>query len=237
MLSTWPPRMSRAVASAHAWAMTTAERFVTELEALRTPQGIRMGAIFALAKTYRELAPSEIASLLLSDIHEVRVGALSIMGKQAAHPKTSSARRAELYELYLANTSRIDTWDLVDLSAHHVVGAYLLDKPRDVLYSLARSTRWYERRIAVYATLALIRKGDLDDIFALAEILAHDEEFYVQKAVGGMVREAGKHDRARLLAYLDAYAATVPRPLLRDAIEHLAPDLRAHYLGLRRASR
>jgi 3-methyladenine DNA glycosylase AlkD len=214
---------------------TTAERFVADLEALRTPQGIRMGAIFKLAGAYRELPPAEIAKLLRSDVHEIRVGALSIMGKQAAHKKTSQARRKELYELYLAHTSRIDTWDLVDLSAHHVVGAYLLDKPREVLYTLARSEHWWERRIAVYATLALIRRGDLDDIFALAEILAHDPEFYVQKAVGGMVREAGKHDRARLLAYLDAHAATVPRPLLRDAIEHLEPEQRQHYLGLRRA--
>ncbi len=216
--------------------MTTAERFVAELDALRTPDGIRMGSIFALAKTYRELAPADLADLLRSDVHEVRVGALSIMGKQAAHKKTSEARRKELFELYLANTPRIDTWDLVDLSAHHVVGAYLLDKPRDVLYSLARSELWFERRIAMFATLALVRDGQLDDTFALAELLAHDEEFYVQKVVGGMLREAGKHDRERLVAYLDEYAATVPRPLLRDAIEHLSPELRAHYLGLKRAT-
>jgi 3-methyladenine DNA glycosylase AlkD len=159
------------------------------------------------------------------------------MGKQATRTQTPERRRKELYELYLRRSDQINDWDLVDISAHQVLGGYLLDKPRDVLYELARSPRWWERRIAMFATLAFVRRGDLDDTFALAELLLHDEHDLVQKVVGGMLREAGKHDRARLLRFLDTHAATAPRVLLRDAIEHLDPEQRAHYLGLKTQAR
>jgi 3-methyladenine DNA glycosylase AlkD len=157
------------------------------------------------------------------------------MGKQATRKQTPERRRRELYELYLRRTDRINDWDLVDISAHQVIGGWLLDKPRDVLYRLARSPRWWERRIAMFATLAFVRAGDLDDTFALAELLVHDNHDLVQKVVGGMLREAGRHDRARLLGFLDTHAATAPRLLLllRDVIEHLEPEQRAHYLDLR----
>jgi 3-methyladenine DNA glycosylase AlkD len=121
------------------------------------------------------------------------------MGNQASRKRTPERRRTELYELYLRRSDRINDWDLVDISAHQVVGGYLLDKPRDVLYQLARSPRWWQRRIAMFATLVFVRTGDLDDTFALAEMLVHDEHDLVRKVVGGMLREAGKHDRARLL--------------------------------------
>jgi 3-methyladenine DNA glycosylase AlkD len=215
----------------------TAARFAEQIEALSAPAGrdrVRMGDVFALAKQFIDLPTAEIDKLLDSDHHEVRVGALSIMGKQAARKKTPEATRAELFELYLRRTDRINTWDLVDLSAHHVVGGYLRDKPRDVLYRLAGSADWWERRIAMMATLAFVRTGDLDDVFALAELLVADTNERVQTVVGGMLREAGKHDRGRLLAFLDRHAATAPRVLLRYAIEHLAPQQRAYYLGRRR---
>jgi 3-methyladenine DNA glycosylase AlkD len=195
--------------------------------------GVRMREVFALATEFVDMPPDQIDRLLASPIHEARAGALSIMGKQASHTRTPEGRRKELYELYLRRTERINDWDLVDLSAHQVVGGYLLDKPRDVLFALARSPRWWERRIAMFATLAFVRRGDLDDTFALAELLVHDPHDLVQKVVGGMLREAGKHDRARLLGFLDTYAATAPRVLLRDAIEHLDPEQRVHYLNLK----
>jgi hypothetical protein len=195
--------------------------------------GVRMGQVFALAKEFIDLPPNQIDQLLASPIHQVRAGALSIMGKQASRKRTPERRRKQLYELYLRRTNRINDWDLVDISAHQVVGGYLLDKPRDVLYRLARSPHWWERRIAMFATLAFVRTGDLDDTFALAEVLVHDGHDLVRKVVGGMLREAGKHDRARLLGFLDTHAATAPRVLLRDAIEHLDPAQRAHYLGLK----
>lgn len=232
----------------------TAEAFMARLEALASPAererlqryfqagegadrsgdvfiGVRMGDVFRLAKEFADLPPDQIDRLLASPIHEARAGALSIMGKQATSRGTPERRRKELFELYLRRTDRINDWDLVDVSAHHVVGGYLLDKPRDVLYELARSPRWWERRIAMFATMAFARKNDLDDLFRIAEILVHDEHDLVQKVVGGVLREAGKHDRTRLLGFLDRYAATAPRVLLRYAIEHLDQEQRAHYLS------
>jgi 3-methyladenine DNA glycosylase AlkD len=193
-----------------------------------------MGAIFALADEFIDLPVHEIGKLLDSDIHEARVGALSIMGRQATRKSATDESRRQLFDLYLGRTDRINTWDLVDLSAHKVVGGYLLDKPRDDLYRLARSDNWWERRIAMFATMAFVREGDLDDTFAIAEILVNDSHDLVRKVVGGMVREAGKRDRERLLSFLDRHAATAPRVLLRYAIEHLEPDQRAHYLKLGR---
>jgi 3-methyladenine DNA glycosylase AlkD len=237
-------------------AQATAQAFLAKLEARSSPVerdklqryfkagdgadrtadvflGVRMGDVVALAKEFIDLPPEQIDQLLASPIHEARAGGLRIMGNQATCKQTPERRRKELYELYLRRTDRINDWDLVDISAHQVVGGYLLDKPRDVLYQLARSPRWWERRIAMYATLAFVRTGDLDDTFALAGILVHDEHDLMHKVVGGMLREAGKHDRARLLGFLDTYAATAPRVLLRYAIEHLDPQQRAHYLNLK----
>jgi hypothetical protein len=211
----------------------TANAFLGELDSLAAPgERLRMGQIFGLAKRYVDMEPDEIEKLLDGPGHEARVGAVSIMGKQATRKRTPESRRKELYELYLRRTDRINTWDLVDVSAHHVVGGYLFDKPHDPLYDLARSDDWWERRIAMFSTLHFVRKGELDDTFALAEILAEDEHEMVQTVTGGMLREAGKHDRERLLAFLDEHAATMPRRALRDAIEHLDKDQRAHYRSL-----
>lgn len=215
----------------------TAAGFAERIEALRPPAGrdrVRMGDVFALAKRFADLPVAEIDKLLDHDAHLVRVGALRLMGNQAVRKKAPEAVRADLFALYLRRTDRIDTWDLVDLSAHQVVGGYLLDKPRDVLYELARSPHWWERRIAMMATLAFVRAGELDDTFALAEILVDDPHEWVRTVVGGMLREAGKHDRARLRSFLDEHAATAPRVLLRFAVEHLDPAERADYLGRRK---
>ena len=217
-------------------AQLSAAGFVELVDALRPPAGrdhVRMGDVFALAKRFVDLPVAEIDKLLDHDAHLVRVGALRVMGNQAVRKNAPDALRAELFALYLRRTDRIDTWDLVDLSAHQVVGGWLLDKPRDVLYELAQSPQWWERRIAIFATLTFVRAGDVDDTFALAEILVADPHEFVRTAVGGLLREAGKHDRARLLAFLDRHAPTAPRVLLRFAIEHLDPQQRAHYLGLR----
>jgi 3-methyladenine DNA glycosylase AlkD len=138
-------------------------------------------------------------------------------------------RRQELYELYLRRHDRIDDWSLVDRAAPWVVGSYLMDRPRDPLYQLASSPHWYERRTAITATWAFIRVGQLDDTFALAELLVHDPEHFVQTAVGGWVREAGKRDRDRLRGFLDAHAATMPRTTLRFAAEKLDPAERQRY--------
>jgi 3-methyladenine DNA glycosylase AlkD len=194
--------------------------------------GVRMGQVFALAKEFVDLPPAQIDRLLDSPVHEVRAGALSIMDKQARAKRTPAARRTELYDLYLRRIDRIDNWDLVDLAAPHVVGGHLSDKPRDVLYGLARSDNLWERRTAMLATLYFARQNDLDDVYGIAEILLADPHDLIHKAVGGMLREAGKKDRPRLLAFLDAHAARMPRTMLRYSIEHLDEAQRAHYRGL-----
>ena len=197
------------------------------------PVGVRMGDIFALAKRFIDLEPDQIEELLESSVHEVRVGAVSVMDFQARRRATPTSRREALYELYLRRHDRIDDWDLVDRAAPSVVGQYLDDKPRDPLYRLARSRNGWERRTAIVATWHFIRHGQLDDTFAIAELLINDGEHLIQTAVGGWVREAGKRDVTRLRAFLDAHAATMPRTALRLAIEHLDPDERRHYRNLK----
>ena len=192
--------------------------------------GVRMLHVFTLAKTFIDLPPAEIETLLESPIHEARAGALSVMSKQAARKSTPDARRAELFELYLRRHDRIDNWDLVDLAAPNVIGDYLLGRPRDVLYDLARSENPWERRTAIYSTLAFVRKGDVTDTFGIARILLDDPHDLVQKPTGGMLREAGKKDEPALLAFLDTNAARMPRTTLRYAVERLEPPVRAAYV-------
>ena len=234
----------------------TAARFLKELQALRSAAelkkiqryfksgtgedaqgdefiGARMGDVFALAKRFVEMPLGEIEKLLESPIHEGRVGAVSIMDFQARNRKTPSTRRKELFELYLRRHDRINNWDLVDRSAPYVVGGYLNDQPRKVLYRLARSKNVWERRTAIVSTFYFIRQGDVDDTFKIARLLVKDRHDLIHKAVGGWIREAGKKDQAQLLAFLDEHAATMPRTMLRYAIEHLNGKQREHYLKMK----
>lgn len=197
--------------------------------------GVRMGHVFALAKEFVQMTPDEIEKLLADDIHEVRAGAVSIMNQQARDKKTSDNRRKELFDLYLRRHDRINNWDLVDLGAPYVVGGYLADKPRAVLYKLARSKDIWERRTAIVATYFFVRKGEVDDTYKIAELLLKDKHDLIHKATGGWLREAGKKDPARLLRFLDKHAATMPRVALRYAIEHLDRKQRDHYLGLKKS--
>ena len=211
----------------------TAEGFLARLNALPPPVG--MGQVFALAKEHMAMPLEEIERLLESDDHLAKVGAVSVMDFQARDRKTTAERKQALFDLYLRRHDRIDTWDLVDRSAIWVVGEHLRDKPRDVLYDLARSERPMERRTAILATFAFIRRNDLDDAYRIAELLVDDPEDLVHKAVGWMLREAGKRDESRLRAFLDRHAATMPRVMLRYAIEKLDPAVAAHYRGLKTA--
>ncbi|MET8152880.1 DNA alkylation repair protein [Actinoplanes sp. NPDC049668] len=197
--------------------------------------GLAMGTIFNLAKEYLDLPLGEVEALLDHPVYEARVGALSIMDKKARRKRTSADERRGLYELYLRRMDRIDDWGLVDLGAQYVIGGYLLDKPRDVLYRLARSENVWERRTAIWATMLFVRQGDLDDMYAISELLVDDPEHFVQTVVGGMLRTAGDHDADRLRAFLDRHAATMPRTALRYSIEHLDKPERDHYLSLAKA--
>ena len=232
-------------------------RFVERLEAHRSPEelkkiqryfksgqgeygegdvfmGVRMGQVFELAKEFIDMPPQEIEKLLESPVHEVRAGGMSIMDKQARRKKTPDSRRKELFDLYLRRIDRINNWDLVDLGAPFVVGGYLFDKPREILYELARSDNIWERRTAIVSTAYFIRQGEIDDTFRIAEMLLDDDQDLIHKATGGWLRAAGAQDRQRLLSFLDQHAARMPRTALRYAIEHLDKAQREHYLGMKK---
>lgn len=196
--------------------------------------GVRMGQLFALAKEFIEMPLDEIEKLLDSPIHEARAGALSIMAQQAKNRKTSETRRKELFDLYIRRHDRVNNWDLVDLGALYVVGRYLVDKPRDILYKLARSKNIWERRTAIVGTGHLIRQGDVADTFKIAELLLKDDEDLIHKATGWMLRAAGGSHPDKLLAFLDKHAATMPRTALRYSIEKLDKEKREHYLGAKK---
>ncbi len=230
----------------------TAKQFIERLKAHSSPEerektlryfkntdgdqfiGVRMGQVFAGAKEFIEMSPAEIEKLLESKIHEVRAGGCSIMDKQARRKKTTPERRKELYDLYLRRHDRINNWDLVDVCAIHVIGGYLFDKPRNVLYKLAQSKNTWERRTSIVSTAYFIRQRELDDTFKIAEMLLRDKEDLIHKATGWMLRFAGDKDRARLLSFLDKHAATMPRTALRYSIEKFDEKQRKHYLSLKK---
>ena len=212
----------------------TAERFVDDVQ--RLGADLRMRDLFALAKRDKDASPAEIQKLWRHPADDVRLGAVSIMDFQARDRRTGPERRRQLYDLYIANHDRIDTWSMVDRAAPYVVGGYLWDKSREPLFELARSPRPMERRTAIVATYYFIRQHDLEDTFRIGEILVDDPDELVQKAVGGWVREAGKQDLDRLRAYLDRFAATMPRTTLRYAVEHLDAAERRRYLEMKSES-
>ncbi len=193
--------------------------------------GVPMGRVFELAGEFSDMSLHEIELLLESDIHEARAGAVKIMALRAGARGAREHSRAESYELYLRRHDRIDSWDLVDLGAPYIVGPYLFDKPRDPLDQLAASESPWERRTSLYATIAFVRTGQVDDAFRIAERLIDDPHESVQKAVGTVLRTAGDRAPERLRAVLDRHAATMPRVALRMAIEKLDKNLRDRYLA------
>lgn len=196
--------------------------------------GVKMGQVFELAKEFSNMPIKEIEKLLESPLHEVRAGAVSIMDKASRSKKTTEGRRKEFYELYMKRHDRINNWDLVDLGCLHMTGSYLFDKPRNVLYKLAKSKNIWERRTAILSTCYFIRQGELDDTFKIAEILITDKEDLIHKATGWMLRFAGDKNPKRLLLFLEKYAAVMPRTLLRNAIEKFDKEERDCYLGLKK---
>lgn len=190
--------------------------------------GLRVPLIRKIAAKYRQLPIDEIEKLLVSPIHEHRLAGVIIMAEQAKRAKPDQHK--QLYELYLKRTDRINNWDIVDASCRDVVGGYLQDKSRQPLYDLAKSKDLWERRIAIVSTWQFIRTSDLDDTFKLSEVLMNDDQDLIHKAVGWMLREAGKKDEARLKDFLDQWAAKMPRTMLRYSLEKLHPEERAYYM-------
>jgi 3-methyladenine DNA glycosylase AlkD len=194
--------------------------------------GVKMGQLFALAVEFRGMPIKEIEKLLESKIHEVRAGGVSIMDKESRYPKTTPERRKEFYDLYMRRHDRINNWDLCDLGCLHMIGCHLFDKPRQVLYKMAKSKNIWERRTAILGTCYFIRQGEVSDTFKIGELLLKDKEDLIHKATGWMLRFAGSKDQKRLLKLLDKHAATMPRTLLRSCIEGLSKKQREHYMKL-----
>lgn len=176
--------------------------------------GVRMGTVFAIAKANTGMTLTEVDRLLDSDAYEERMVAVSILDFKA---RTKNADRAALYDLWMRRLDRIDTWDYIDRSAPRVVGGYLLDRPRDALFELARSDNRWHRRTAITAAFWIIRAGDLDDPLALCEILAADPEHLVQTNVGVALREIGRVDRERLDEFLARRGADLSAQARRTA--------------------
>ena len=193
---------------------------------------VRMAYIFALAKEFTQMEDKEIEKLLGSHYYEARMGAVSIMDFKARNKKITEEEKKALFDLYIKHHDRINNWDMVDRSAVYVIGGYLSDKPRAILYKLAKSKKPMERRTAIVSTYYFIRQNDVDDTFKIAEILVNDKHDLINKAVGSWVREAGKKDQQQLLNFLDRHAATIPRTALRYAIEKLDKKTKDHYMGL-----
>ena len=195
--------------------------------------GVRVPTTRAIVKGFTDLSPGDLNDLLDSDIHEHRFAALVIMVAQ--YKKADAAEQERLVDFYLAamRRGRINNWDLVDCSAEFILGEYLVDKPRDLLPRLARSGIVWERRIAMLSTFAFIKHGDATTTLEIAESLLADKHDLIQKAVGWMLREAGKRvDPELLLGFLREHAARMSRVTLSYATEHLAHADRVYFRSL-----
>lgn len=190
--------------------------------------GIRVPDIRKLAKEYRALSLPETERLLHSEIHEGRLLALIILIN--AYREGDASVQRKIYELYLHNTSFINNWDLVDVSAEQIPGHYLRFRSRSPLHDLASSRLLWERRISIIATFHYIRHGEFAETFHMAELLLGDREDLIHKAVGWMLRETGKRDLAAEEKFLKKHYRTMPRTMLRYAIEKFPEALRRQYL-------
>lgn len=186
--------------------------------------GVTVPNIRAIAKLHKDISIEEIRELIQSEWHEVRLCALIIMVEKSK--KKDEALRKELFNLYLSQTKRINNWDLVDLSCRFIIGEYLLDKSRDILYHLAQSPLLWDNRIAIVSTYAFIRKGQLEDTYALSDLMMQHPHDLMHKAIGWMLREAGKRNPERLYDYVMSHRADMPRTMLRYAIEKFSPKER-----------
>lgn len=191
--------------------------------------GMATAVWVTVAKKYVSLEFDDLAKLLSSKIHEHRSSALLILKHQFR--KADASGKKEIFDFYLAHTKGVNNWDLVDISAPEIVGGYLLDKSRSVLYDLAKSSNIWERRIAIMATFPFLREGDFADTFKIAELLLADKHDLIHKATGWMLREVGKKDRKAEEAFLKKHCKLMPRTMLRYAIEKFDEPTRQFYLA------
>ena len=191
-------------------------------------RGIRVPVLRKMVPSLDGTPLPEVIRLLESAFHEDRLLALLLLMRRFA--KGNEALRQQIHEIYLEHTRYINNWDLVDISAQYLVGAFLHLRDRALLYQLAASESLWERRIVVMATFHFIRKGEFDETLALAELLLDDPEELLHKATGWMLREIGKRDLPTLESFLRRHYRRMPRVMLRYAIERLPEERRLLYL-------
>lgn len=192
--------------------------------------GIRVPVLRKAAKKFLETSLEEVVILLHSKYHEIRLLALLIMVYKFQKAKTSETEKSDIFNLYIENTDYINNWDLVDTSAHKIVGAWLEDKDRSLLYELVNSTNLWERRIAIISTFRFIDNGGFEDSLSLAEKLLQDKEDLIHKAVGWVLREVWKNNPELGEAFLNQHYKEMPRTMLRYVIERMPKEQRQAYL-------
>ncbi len=190
--------------------------------------GITVPNTRKVAKKYSSASLQDVKILISSKIHEYRLTALLILVHQFKNG--TEEQKKELFSFYLKNTKHINNWDLVDLTAPNIVGSYLLDKDKALLYKLANSKDLWEKRIAIVATLTFIRKMHFEDTLKLSELFLKETHDLIHKATGWMLRELGKKDQATLESFLKKHASKMPRIMLRYAIECFLKEKRKSYL-------
>ena len=190
--------------------------------------GLTVPQTRTLAKKYSSLSLPKVQELLKSKIHEQRLAALLILIEK--YKKANEREKENIFAFYLKNTKYVNNWDLVDLSAHKIVGDFIKDKPRKILYKLANSKDLWEKRISIIATFAFIDEGDFEDALVISEILLPDKHDLIHKAVGWVLREIGKKDPQVLEKFLKYHYKNLPRTTLRYAIERFPEEKRKKYL-------
>ncbi len=191
--------------------------------------GIKVPTLRAQVKTLRGTPLKVMAALLKSGYHEERLFALLLLID--SYQRGDAEHKRACYDLYLAHTAHINNWDLVDVSAPHIVGDFLAQRPRQVLYEFVAAPSLWERRIAIIATFHFIRRNEFADTLRLAEQLLSDKHDLMHKAVGWMLREVGKRDQKTEEAFLQQHYRIMPRTMLRYAIERFPEARRQAYLN------
>jgi 3-methyladenine DNA glycosylase AlkD len=191
--------------------------------------GVRAPQIRLIAKKHIDISITDMKTLICSKYHEERFLGLIILVNKYAKTKDKKNRN-QLYKIYVSSFKYINNWNLVDVTCSHVTGKHLIDKDRTILYKWAKSEDLWTKRIAMVSTFSFIRKNDLEDTFKIAEILLHDEHDLIHKAVGWMLREAGKRDIKKEETFLKKYYKTMPRTMLRYSIEKFPETKRQKYL-------
>jgi 3-methyladenine DNA glycosylase AlkD len=190
--------------------------------------GVRVPDLRKLVKEYQDITIKEVMQLLKSSIHEERLFALLILVSK--YSKGNETLKKRIYELYLQNTKFINSWDLVDGSAQHIVGAFLMDKSKEPIYRLAKSNSLWERRIAILSTFHFIKHDNYSETLKISKILLTDEQDLIHKAVGWMLREIGKRHISTEEMFLKKYYKRMPRTMLWYAIEKFPESKRKKYL-------